>query len=184
MVQKKTMFKSVFVIVLSVLLSGVLTQSVITSDDGLEVPGDTVFPWSVYIEILDDSTLNFIADCFGALISPSWVFTLAQCSLTNANTYRLHFGSVNFTRPQISLISRTYIPYPTFDPVIGLGIDNVGLIELPTALTLGGTIDAINLPWDMIDINISGLDVYLIGRRLIENSGDFFYLKFFCILFN
>lgn len=167
------MFKSIFVVVLSVLLSGVLTQSIITIDDGLEVPGDNVFPWSVYIEILDDVTLNFFADCFGTLISPSWVFTLAQCSLTNFNTYRLHFGSANFTRPQISLISRNYIPYPSFDPMIDVGLNNVGLIELPTSLTLGATINAITLPWDMIDVNIAGLDVYLIGRRLIENSGKF-----------
>lgn len=165
------MFKSIIVLTLTVLLSGVISQSVITEDDGLEVPGNTVFPYSVYIELLDDDTLNFVDDCFGTLISSSWVITLAQCFQTNANTYRLHFGAVNFTLSQISLISRNYIPYPTFDPV--LGADNLGLIQLPTALTLGATINAITLPWDMIDVNIAGMDVYLIGRRLIQNSGNF-----------
>lgn len=174
------MFKLVFVVVLSVLVSGVLTQSITTSDDGLEVPRDNVFPYSVYIEILDDVTLNFVADCFGTLISPSWVLTIAQCSLTSSSTYRLHFGSANFTRPQISLISRNFIPYPTFDPWINVQLNNIGLIELPTALTLSDTINAITLPWDMLDVNIAGMDVYLIGRRLIENSGNFL-IFFFCI---
>lgn len=162
------MFK--FIFVLSVLLSGALAQSVTTIDDGLEVyPG--AYPWSTYIEILNDETMVFVADCFGALISPSWVFTLAQCSFTNQNTYRLHFGAENFTNSEVSMISRNYIIYPTFDPAISTGLDNVGLIELPTPIVSSERISPVSLPWEFVGMDLTGMRVHFIGRRQILNEG-------------
>lgn len=166
------MFKLIVVAV--ILLSGVLSQSVTTSDDGLEVM-EGYFPWSTYIQILNDDTMEYIGDCFGALISPSFVFTLAQCNLELPQySYRLHFGSVNFTESPLSMISKDFIIYPTYDPWISVGLDNVGLIQLPEPIIFTETIKAISLPWNMVDVNITGMEVYFIGRRRILNEGKWF----------
>lgn len=162
------MFK--FVFVLSVLLSGALAQSGLTIDDGLEVyPGS--YPWSTYIEILNDETMDYVADCFGALISHSWVFTLAQCSFTNYNTYRLHFGAENFTNSEVTVIARNYIIYPTFDPAISTGLDNVGLIRLPIPIVGSTKIAQISLPWELVGMDLTGMRVHFLGRRQILNEG-------------
>lgn len=163
------MFKLCLVAV--ILISGSLAQSITTSDDGLEVL-EGYFPWSSYIQILNDDTMEYVGDCFGALISPSFVFTLAQCSLEQPQfSYRIHFGSVNFTESAISMMSKNFIIYPTYDPWISVGLDNVGLIELPEPVTFTETIKAISLPWGMVDVNITGMEVYFIGRRHIVNEG-------------
>lgn len=165
------MFKYSIFIGVILLSAGVISQSVITNDDGLEVL-EGYFPWSAYIKVLNDDTMEYVADCFGALISPSFVFTLAQCSLEAPQySYSVHLGSVNFTESQISMISKIFVIYPTYDPWINVGLDNVGLIELPEPVTFTETIKAITLPWNMIDVNITGLDVYFIGRRQILNEG-------------
>lgn len=169
------MLKFIFVTVLSVLLSGVLAQSIITIEDGLEVVEGS-YPWSTYIEILHDETMESTnADCFGALISPLWVFTLAQCSLTNQNTYRLNFGAVNFTNAEVTMISRNYIIYPTYDPFINVNLNNVGLIELPFPISNTNRISPISLPWEIAENELTGMVVHFIGRRLILNEGNFYY---------
>lgn len=166
------MFKLLFLAVLSVLFSGALAQADITSDDGLEVYPEA-YPWSTYIQILDDVTIEYVNDCFGALISPSWVFTLAQCTYTPYNTYRLHFGAENFTNSEVTMISRNYITYPEYNPAIDKGLNNVGLIELPSPIAITTRISPVPLPWQLGgEWDLSGMLVHFIGRRHILNEAS------------
>lgn len=176
------MFKLVFVTLWSILLSGVLAQSIITSDDGLEVyPGS--YPWSTYIQILNDDTMNYVTECFGALISPSWVFTSADCGVTAHNTYRLHFGAENFTSSEITMISRNFIIYPTYDPMLDSGLDNVGLIELPSPLAKTDRIAPAALPWELVGTDLTGTFVHFVGRRHIIDEGNIVFVLFLIFLF-
>lgn len=172
------MFKPIFVILFSVLCTGALSQ-VTEVDDGLEA-FNGYFPWAAYIEVLDDETLVTQSDCLGVLISPSWVFATARCSIFSENIYRVSFGSVNTTQTTISMIARNFISHPDFDAWDSMHLNNAGLIELPVAIQFSATVSAITLPWQLADVNLAGREVYFVGRRLLQDSGNlvlFFFVE-------
>lgn len=166
------MLKLVLVSILSILLSGILGQSVITNDDGLEV-AEGNYRWSTYIEVLNNDTLEFVSDCFGVVISQSWIFTSAQCGTATNNIYRLHFGGVNFTNSE-SMIATNYIIHPNYDPMIDCGLYNVGLILLPSPIDYNYDIPSVTLPWELVGMDLTGMLVHFLGRRHILNEGKIF----------
>lgn len=168
--KKKKMLKPIFVILFSVLCTGALSQET-EVDDGLEA-FNGYFPWAAYIEVLDDDTLETQSDCLGALISPSWVFATARCSIFSESVYRVSFGSVNTTQSQISMISRNFISHPDFDAWDSMHLNNAGLIQLPLAIQFSDTVSAITLPWQLADVNLAGRETYFIGRRLLQDSSN------------
>lgn len=135
----------------------------INPDNGLEAY-DGVFPWATYIEVLHDETLNSQSECFGNIIAPSWVFVPARCLSTGHNTYRLHFGNVNFTKSEIKMISKNHFIHPQFNPNL-IRLYNGGLIELPMPLEFTGTISSITLPFNITEEQFIGTNAYFIGRR-------------------
>lgn len=164
------MFQLNFVIFVTIFCSGVLPSEQLVKvdgDDGLEAYNG-VFPWATYIEILDDINMEYQFKCFGSIIRPTWVFVQARCfTRTIHNTYRLHFGNVNFTQSEILMISRTYYIHPDHN-VVNPFENNVGLIELPMSLKFTGTISPITLPFNIND-ELIGTNSYFIGRRHIIN---------------
>lgn len=164
------MFKSLFVIFVTIFCAGVFSSEQLIKaddgDDGIEAY-DGVFPWATYIEILDDNTMEYQFECFGSIIGPSWVFVQARCfTRTIHNTYRLYFGNVNFTQSEISMISRNYYIHPEHNNIY---VNNGGLIELPIPLTFTGTISPISLPFNINDEQFIGTNAYFIGRRHMVN---------------
>lgn len=169
------MFKLIFVFLVTISCSEVFSSEQLIKADvddpnGLEAY-DGVFPWATYIEVLNDNTLDYQSECFGNIISSSWVFAPAKClSATAHRTYRLHFGTVNFTHPEISMISRTSFIHPDYSAFTGF---NGGLIELPMPLEFSGTISPITLPFNIDEEQFVETKAYFIGRRRMINLGKF-----------
>lgn len=156
------MFKFGFVLLVASVCSFSSAQTV-NPDNGLEAY-DGVFTWATYIEVLDDTTLNYQSECFGNIIAPTWVFVPAICLSSIHSTYRLHFGNVNFTQAEISMISRQSFIHPEYTPS-SVRRYNGGLIELPMPLTFSGTINAVKLPFNINDELFIGTKGYFVGRR-------------------
>lgn len=138
----------------------------VNPDNGLEAY-EGVFPWATYIEVLDNLTLNLRSECFGNIIAPDWVFVPAICLTSGYNTYRLHFGSVNFTNSEITMISTTVYIHTEY---IHSRFYNGGLIKLPMSLEFTGTISSIDLPFNLDDEQFIGSIAYFIGRRNMVDS--------------
>lgn len=177
------MFKLIFVILVTFYCSGVFSSDQLVKVDdpnGLEAfPG--VFPWATYIEVLNDNTLNYRSECVGNIIAPTWVFAPARCLTSTINrTYRLHFGAVNFTHPEISMVSTTSFIHPDFALFNG---HNGGLIKLPMALEFSGTIGAITLPFNIDDQQFENTKAYFVGRRRMLNTGKSFISELIRLLF-
>lgn len=161
------MFKAILVIFVTICCSGGVLSQEIDIEDGLEAY-DGVFPWTTHVEILDDITMEYIIDCFGIIIAPSWVYVPATCVARTYHTYRLNFGNVNFTQSEISMISRTSFIHPQFNESERLSY-NGALIELPIPLSFTGTISPITLPFNINEEEIYGTEAYFIGRRRMIN---------------
>lgn len=174
------MFKFCLVIFLSIFCSFFYEQIVLAQtvnpDNGLEAYNG-VFTFATYIEVLDDVTLDYQSECFGNLIDQSWVFVPAICLSSIHNTYRLHFGDVNFTQAEISMVSRQSFIHPEYNPS-SIRTYNGGLIQLPTPLTFTGTISPVKLPFNINDEMFIGTKAYFVGRRNIVDPRKYIKIVF------
>lgn len=172
------MFKFNFVIFVSILCSFsekvFVAAQTVNPDNGLEAYNG-VFTWATYIEVLDDLTLDYRSECFGNLIGPSWVFVPAICLSSAHNTYRLHFGDVNFTQAEISMVSRESFIHPEYNPSL-IRNYNGGLIQLPMPITFTGTIFPVSLPFNINEETLIGTNGYFVGRRNMVDPRKYFVL--------
>lgn len=159
------MFKPILVIFVIVCGSGVLSSEQITKvgEDGLEA---FVFPWATYIEVLNENTMESQFECLGSIIGPDWVLVQARCFTRTMDNgaVRLHFGTVNFTQPEISMVSRTYYIHPEHN-VVDVFENNVALIQLPMSLQFSPYIDSISLPFNIDVEQFIGTKADFVGRR-------------------
>lgn len=110
----------------------------------------TNFPWLTLIFGYSESQ-ELVNRFSGSIISPKWILTDAL-SARQSTEYHLFFGNISYplNEAEPSMISHKYIEhyeymYPNFYS------NNIGLIELPTELELGGYIRSIDLPSAPVD---------------------------------
>lgn len=102
---------------------------------------DTQFPWHTSVHA---THLNAPIRYFGgSIISQNYVLTIAHF-LSGAQKAQVEIGSVLFSRPSLSMESRTFFIHPNFDETT-YAFD-AALIQLPFSLQFNNNFRPIRLP--------------------------------------
>lgn len=118
------------------------------------------YPWYAHIE--GYVGIQMVKPCGGTIISPRFVMTEAFCGIA-PTSYHLYFGDTNFPHNSAPVISNAFIAHPLFNNPSWLS-NNIALIQLPSAIFFGLSVQAIKLPWE--DVDVTSLHTFFVGARL------------------
>lgn len=124
------------------------------------------FPWYAHIDGYLATSLR--KPCGGTIISPRFVMTEAFCG-TVATRFHIHFGITDFSSLIDPMISDVFIPHPLYDSSYYLA-NNIGLILLPTSIIFSTSVQAITLPWVLVEE--STVHTFFVGTRPLSNYNN------------
>lgn len=140
------------------------------------------FPWHASIHAVHSNAPERYFG--GSLISQNFVFTIAHFMI-GAQNAKIQLGSVEFSRPLISVESKTYFIHPNFDA--NTFAFDVAMIKLPYNLQYTGSCQPIRLPsrWQSNDqfvganALISGFGVTSPGKLSFTYFRNYYFITLF-----